>query len=160
MHTLLPLLLALVLATPVHAQHPLDAANGFLDFLLGDTLAHFQHLQPRGKYEKKDVYISSTLDLTYGGIRFQQVQLLFYKNRLHSIRCRTTDKPSSLQFLDLLQALYGTGTKDGFAPRYTWNGDRVELLYDQNLLTGTADVTFTSSAVEATFRREWVRFGP
>jgi hypothetical protein len=137
----------------------LDAQNGFFEFALGDTLSNFPPLEARGPYERKQRYAIKGFPLIHGDVKYQFIHLLFYKNRLHSIFLRTEGLASSEALLQLLQALYGTGAQQGFGPLYYWEGAQVRLSYDRNLLTGNADIIFTSKPQDALFSRDYIRMG-
>lgn len=158
-----PLLLVALCLLPMLAcaQQPiLDAQNGFFDIQLGDSLVHFPDWKRKGSYEKKARFYNPEQELTYGDVEFVFVDYLFYEGRLHSIFIRTRGEASSKKFLELLEALYGEGEQDGMAPRFTWNGNKVSLFYDRNLLTGNADIKFTSIPVEKAFSQDYRRLGP
>lgn len=148
----------------LHAQNTnvspmLDEQNGFFDFTLGDTMPNFPHLVARGPYERKQRFAVKDFPLVHGDVKYQFIHLLFYQNRLHSIYLRTEGLPSSEALLQLFQALYGPGAQQGFGPLYFWEGTHVRLTYDRNLLTGNADIVFTSRAQEAIFSRDFTRLG-
>jgi hypothetical protein len=134
--------------------------NGFFDIVLGDSISNFPNLDAQGPYEKKKRYRFVPPILAYGSAKFVFVDLLFYKNRLHSIYCRTEGQASTQEFLATLQALFGPGVKDGFAPRYRWEGQQVVLTFDENIFTHNAEVVFVSKTVQAIFRKDYIQLGP
>jgi len=137
----------------------LDNENGFFGIALGQPLPTDGSFEEQGTFQQKKRLVRPDQELSMGEIRFVYVWYLVYENQLHSIRIRTAGEASSEQFLELLQLLYGNGEQDGFAPRYAWQGKRVKLFYDRNIISGNAEIVFTSLPVDAEFRKTYIQIG-
>lgn len=133
----------------------LDADYGFFGVKLGDTLGRMPGMTRTGKYLKKDVYMRANQTMTAGSAELSRVEYLFYKERLHSIRIKTADDDNAQALLELLQAFYGEGKQDGMAPVYRWEGKRVRLKYEQNMLGKQAEVILESREIQNLFEQEW-----
>jgi hypothetical protein len=154
--------LALMAARPAAAQSTemLDMQYGFMGTTLGTPKSEMPKLKRLGRYEKKERYYKPDQELQFQGAELKFVHYLFYKDTLHSIFIRTEGKHNSERMLAALQDLFGEGDRDGYAPRFTWRGNRVILTYDQNLLTGNADIKIISIAEQRRFSEDWRRIGP
>lgn len=76
------------------------------------------------------------------GVRLQYVALYVDQQRIVALEAKTEDKKASEALLAYLEARYGPGVQQGRAPRYNWSGNRMQLAYDQNLLSGVAVASF------------------
>lgn len=134
----------------------LDDLYGFFGAQFEDSTTSIPHLQFKGNYQKKRRFRQTEVPAAIAGVTFEFVDYLFYNKQLHSIFVRTAGIQSSQAFLEHLQLLFGEGVQDGMAPRYTWQGERVELFYDRNLLTGNADIVFTSLPMQKVFKKDYI----
>jgi hypothetical protein len=139
------------------SNEALDQQYGFFDIKLETKLGNMpeQGLEKVGTYMKKDRYALKQKTYNMGGVDFRFVHYLFWEGELHSIFIRTEGRESSQQFLELLVAFFGPGKQDGFAPRYTWQGQRVRMKYDRNMISGNADIHIVSKHVHQDFRETY-----
>lgn len=133
----------------------LDAQNGFLEVRLGAALDTLKGFEKFGSRLKKDRYRCGGCPKSYAGVRFSEIEFLFYKNRLHSIVLNLNGEKDSQAFLELLKLFYGDGVQLGMAPNYTWEGKVVKLTYEQNLFTKNTVVVFESVEVQRFFSQEY-----
>ena len=89
---------------------------------------------------------------------FEFTDILLYNKRLHSFYFRTADKASSDALLAAFKTLYGDGQQLDFSNNFKWVGDRVVLLFRENVLSGKADVRVISKAMEKRFSKKWRQY--
>lgn len=151
------LLCLLLSAQFLHAQeeNALDVENGFFGIPFGsniDSLKGFKYMNP---YQQKDRFIKTDLPLKYGGVKLAYVNFIFYKKELHSVVIKTEGKENSTAILDVLTMFYGEGDQDGMGPLYHWNGKKVYMVYDQNILSHNAQIIIESRAMQKKFEHDW-----
>lgn len=157
------LLASLLLAGPpslAQSVEMLDLTYGFKGVRLGSALSERDTVVKIGDYEKKERYRIPTQPSSFQDVPLQFIDYLYYQDTLHSVFIRARGKANATRLLDALQDLYGPGKKHGFAERYTWNGERVKMTYEQNLLTGNADVIILSRKENQRFREDWRVYRP
>lgn len=128
---------------------PVDSVYGLLDLKLETPQSAFSPsaLIPKGTFQRKSWY-RWAVDTSWMGVRIGQIHLAFYRQKLHTIELKTASEQESEALLIILQALFGEGKQDGYAPRYRWQGQRASLLYDQNILTRSATIRLESLALQ------------
>jgi hypothetical protein len=161
---MLKYLLVILLQVPVwlsaQSVEALDKEYGFMGFKLAQNLDSLKGFRYKTRYMKKDVFVRDSMPLEYAGVKFSAVSFIFYKKLLHSIIIKTEGANQSQNLLDLLQLYYGEGVQDGMAPRFIWNGKKVYMVFDQNLLTKNAELVIESKAVQNYFAHDMqARFG-
>lgn len=135
------------------AQAPIDSLYGLLGYQLETPRSAFGGLIPKGTFQRKVWYRSST-DTLWEGIRLAEVRYAFYRDRLHTIQIKVEGTEASEAMRVLLETLLGPGKQDGYAPRYRWIGQRATLLYDQNILTKNTEVRLESLVLQQELERE------
>lgn len=147
-----------ILQIQVQAQtiETLDTQYGLFGISLESPLDSLPNKQFRGKKMKKEVYTIEKQPLFLGEAKLSNVQYVFYKNRLHSIILQTDNAKDSQNLLLFLDFFYGPGTQEGFSPLYVWQGKKVKMIYEQNVLTKASEVVIMSLAMEKEFQKEWV----
>ncbi|MFW5658525.1 MAG: hypothetical protein ACOCZ8_00960 [Bacteroidota bacterium] len=150
-----------LMVSPAVAQSTemLDAQYGFMGVQFGDSLEVIEQtydtLVPQRNFEKKHRYRLLEPLMQFEGVKLEFADLLLFENRLHSVYLRTNDKASSAALLQAFETLYGQGKQQSFANNFIWKGERVVLLFDENLLTGKADVRVISISMENRFGKKW-----
>ncbi len=137
----------------VWAQAPIDSIYGLLGHTLEAPQSSFAGLIPKGTFQRKAWYRSTT-DTVWEGIRLAEVKYAFYKGKLHTIQIRIEGEDASAAALVLLEVLFGKGKQDGYAPRYRWIGQRATLLYDQNILTRNTEIRMESLTLQKELERD------
>ncbi len=135
---------------PLWAQFAsVDSVYGLLDLRLEMPQSAFSPstLIPKGTFQRKTWY-RWAVDTSWMGVPISQVQLAFYRQKLHTIELKTATDQDSEALLVILQTLFGTGKQEGYAPRYRWQGQKATLLYDQNLLTRSATIRLESLVLQ------------
>lgn len=135
----------------------LDTQYGIMGVSLESSLDSLPSKQFKGKRIKKDIYVLEKQSLALGQAKLSGVQYLFYKNKLHSIVLQAGNAKESENLLSFLEFFYGPGLKEGFSPLYTWKGKKVEMIYEQNVLTKTCEVIIISKAMQEKFEKDWVQ---
>ena len=142
------LLWAISFSGVVSAQG-LDEDNGFMGLELGserDSLLTTM-VQKRGKFQKLMRWDLKEEHLNFDGIDLQFVRLFYWDNQLHSIEVKAMGEMGNL-LRTWIMAMYGEGEKkDAMGFSYQWYGDKVLLLFDQNLVTKDLKLTFRSRDV-------------
>jgi hypothetical protein len=133
----------------------LDAQYGMFGISLESSLDSLSGMLFKGRKMKKDIYVLEKQSLALGQAKLSGVQYLFYKNKLHSIMLRTDNAKESENLLAFLEFFYGPGLKEGFSPLYMWKGKKVEMIYEQNLLTKACEVMIISKAMQEKFEKDW-----
>jgi len=157
----LVMVLALLMFSSMHSQvlcqtlDALDMQYGLFGVSFETSLDSLPGLQKNGFYQKKAKYVDPDLPRVLGPAALSAVNFLFYKNRLHSIMIKTENEENSQKLLEFIQLFYGTGQKDGFSNLYSWEGKKVSMIYEQNILTKSAVLLITSLSMDAEFRKEW-----
>lgn len=126
------------------AAQSLDEDNGFMDIQLAserDSLITIM-AQRRGKYQKLMRYDLLPEFSTFEDMEFKQVRLFYWDNQLHSIEVKAMgDNGNALR--KWIMNRYGEGEKkDAMGYSYQWDGDKVLLLFEQNLVTKDVLLTF------------------
>jgi len=137
---------------------PVDTLYGLIGLSLEMDKAAFSPatLIPKGTSQRK-VWYRWAVDTAWQGIPIREVQLAFYRDKLHTIEVRFTRPEDAEAFLVLLETFLGKGVQDGYAPRYRWRGERAALLYDQNILTRVTTVRIESLALQRQLERDVYR---
>jgi hypothetical protein len=137
---------------------PVDTLYGLIGLSLEMDKAAFSPatLIPKGTSQRK-VWYRWAVDTAWQGIPIREVQLAFYRDKLHTIEVRLTRSEDAEAFLVLLETFLGKGVQDGYAPRYRWRGERAALLYDQNILTRVTTVRIESLALQRQLERDVYR---
>lgn len=134
----------------------LDAQYGLFGVSLETHLDSLPQKKFRGKKMKKEIYILEKQPLFLGQAQLSSVEYAFYKNKLHSIILHAENAQESEKLLYYLELFYGPGVKSGLSPIYIWQGKKVKMIYEQNLLTKSCEVNITSLAMENLFQKEWL----
>jgi hypothetical protein len=134
----------------------LDMQYGIFGVSLESSLDSLSGKLFKGKRMKKDIYVLEKQSLALGQAKLSGVQYLFYKNKLHSIVLQAGNAKESENLLAFLEFFYGPGLKEGFSPLYKWKGKKVEMIYEQNILTKTCEVMIISKAMQEKFEKDWV----
>lgn len=142
--------------TLLWAQAPVDSIYGLLGYVLESPQSSFRGLIPKGTFQRKGWYRSTT-DTVWEGIPLAEVKYAFYKEKLHTIQLRIEGADASAAMLILLETYFGKGKQDGYAPRYRWVGQRAVLTYDQNILTRNTEVRMESLILQRELERDAYR---
>lgn len=110
-------------------------------------------LIPKGTHQRKTWY-RWDVDTAWQGIRIQEIQLAFYRDKLHTVEMKLSRPEDAEAFLVLLETYLGKGKQDGYAPRYRWQGERASLLYDQNILTKATVIRLESLVLQRQLERD------
>ncbi|MCS6895554.1 MAG: hypothetical protein NZZ60_05325 [Bacteroidia bacterium] len=142
--------------TILWAQSPVDSIYGLLGYSLEMPQSAFRGLIPKGSFQRK-VWFRSSSDSLWEGIRLAEVKYAFYKGKLHTIQLRIEGAEASAAALVLLETYFGKGKQDGYAPRYRWIGQKAVLLYDQNILTRNTEIRLESLILQQELERDVYR---
>lgn len=150
-------LFLLGLPAPVLSQDigSLDIQYGLFGVKLGTHIDSLSGFERKGRYQKKTEYIRPDRREILGPAQLSEVTYLFHRKQLHSIRIRTKGDEQSDAVLDFLQTFYGTGKRPTASPRITWNGKRIVLVYEKNLLTHNAEILLISKDIDRLFRKDY-----
>ncbi len=129
---------------------------GFLSLEIDRRAFSSSSLIPKGTYQRK-TWHRWDVDTAWQGIRIQEIQLAFYRDKLHTIEVKLSRSEDAEAFLVLLETYLGKGKQDGYAPRYRWQGERASLLYDQNILTKTTVIRLESLVLQRQLERDVFR---
>ncbi|MCX8111586.1 MAG: hypothetical protein N3E49_00090 [Bacteroidia bacterium] len=138
------------------AQVPIDSIYGLLGRSLESPQSAFSGLIPKGSFQRKTWYRSST-DTSWEGIPLKEVKYGFYKGKLHTIQIRIEGPEASEAALVLLETYFGRGKQEGYAPRYRWVGQKAALLYDQNILTRNTEIRLESLVLQRELEQDAYR---
>ncbi len=135
-----------------------DTLYGLIGLSLEMDKAAFSpvSLIPKGTSQRK-VWYRWAVDTAWQGIPISEVQLAFYRNKLHTIEVKLIRPEEAEAFLVLLETFFGKGVQDGYAPRYRWQGQQAALLYDQNILTRVTTVRIESLVLQRQLERDVYR---
>jgi hypothetical protein len=133
----------------------IDSLYGLGELRLETMEAAFapSQLIPKGTFQRK-VWYRWAVDTSWMGTSLGEVQLAFYRKKLHTIELRVTKPSDAEALLVLLELHFGKGKQDGYAPRYRWQGQRAQLLYDQNLLTKVTTIRLESLVLQKQLERD------
>ncbi|MEM0998550.1 MAG: hypothetical protein AAGN35_15940 [Bacteroidota bacterium] len=146
-------LVAGFLAAPARAQSLLDADNGFLHFQLGQPADSIEDIRRNGKSQRLMRYIPVNPIVAVEDIPLKSIKLFFWEGKLHSIEVKTSGTDSD-RFRDWMANRYGGGKKeDAMGFRYSWEGSRIRVLFEQNLISHDALTTFVDDAVHDRYYR-------
>ncbi len=113
-------------------------------------------LIPKGTHQRKAWY-RWAVDTSWQGVPLKEIQLAFYRGKLHTVELKLARPEDAEAFLILLEAYLGKGSQDGYAPRYRWLGERAMLLYDQNILTKVTTIRMESLVLQRQLERDVYR---
>lgn len=139
------------LCLPVGAQGLIDFDNGILGFKLGAGADEMRGILKDGKQERLARYRPVDDSLRHEGILTRKVKLFFWEGKLHSIELKLEAAEADKMLLWLKDS-YGDGKKeDAMGFRFTWEGSRVRVFWDQNLVTREASLTFMDDQIHAKY---------
>lgn len=146
-------LLLVLLGGPAASAQGLDEDNGFMGIELAserDSLITTM-VQARGKYQKLMRYDLLPEHLEFDGIPLHQVRLFYWDNQLHSIEVRAQGANGNT-LRTWIMAMYGEGDKkDAMGFAYQWDDNKVQLFFDQNLVTKDLKLTFRHREVHKAY---------
>ncbi len=135
----------------------LEKERGFLGYVLGGSKAEQGNLDCRGFFQLKQKCFPVPMPKQYEDVPIKKVTLYFYNQKLHSLEIKIEGEQASQTMLLYLQMKYGEGKQDGYAPHYTWQSENILLVYDENLFTHNATITFlhipTQKQLEKDYRK-------
>lgn len=119
-----------------YTQVSLDEPFEWNSILLGFHLDSLPPLKFIKNQNFLQVYKHSNEIKNFQGVEIEQVRYFFYNKKLHSIVIKTKENAEQAQMLlDWLFLMFGEGKQVGFAPRYSWKGQLIEMYYDKNIIT-------------------------
>ena len=148
----------LLISLSLNAQNldDLDKDNGFAGIKLGTPRDTTIQWRKWGKFQFKDIYTKVTETVKIENLKKIEITYYYYKNELHSFMIKVDGDDAAEAMLGILQIYYGFGEQDGFAPRYTWKGKYVNILYDKNMLSRNTEVTFESNPIQSKLQKDVV----
>lgn len=91
----------------------------------------------------------------FEGIEIEKVHYFFYNKKLYSIVIKTKESSEQAELLlGWLNLMFGEGKQVGFAPRYSWKGKKVEMLYDKNIITHQVEWRI----IDVTLQKEYEKY--
>ena len=146
------LFLSLPFISPLSAQS-LDKDNGILGYQLGFPADSIPDIRRDGKSQRLMRYRPIEMHQGLKEIPFKSVRLFFWEGKLHSIEIKTTG-PNSDAFRDWLSDRYGEGYKeDAMGFRFSWEGARIRVLFEQNIISHDALTTYVDDEVHERYYR-------
>lgn len=148
-------LLLCLLPVLVQAQHP-DSLRSFIGIPLYKLGGIPYALQPKGIKQGLQVYAIQEKQLKEpGNVAIRKAHLYYYENQLYLVEIIVEGRAASETMLKYLKLLLGTGEQDGYAPSYQWVGQRYEVEYDENIITGNATIELVDKRVLAQIQNRY-----
>jgi hypothetical protein len=125
------------------------ALSDYPDMVLAEKAGRTRYYRRTG--EKKQFGQGQVADITYG----------FYQGKLAVVLLKTQGEVNSQAVLEELQWQAGPGTQHNpFAQRYSWDGQQVQLSYDENALSNDALIVLTCKKLKEHELKQQLRNQP
>ena len=135
------------------AQSTLDTDNGILGLRLGYPPDSMDGIRRSGKSQRMIRWVPEADLVELDGIPLKSVKLYFWEDKLHSIEIKTSTTDSD-RFRTWLETRYGGGDKeDAMGFRFSWEGARIRILFEQNIISHDAITTFVDDEVHDSYYR-------
>ncbi|MGI4870668.1 MAG: hypothetical protein ACRYFX_05750 [Janthinobacterium lividum] len=134
----------------VAALKTLDDKNGFRAYHFGESITAYPGLKQRTAKGRSLQYADPTENLHIGEADLKSVTYFFYKGKLSSVVIETDGLINSTKVREALETQYGKGRKfNNLIENYDWEGEKVDLLYNENSISRDAMIIFSSKALRA-----------
>lgn len=89
-------------------------------------------------------------DLLVGDLVLNNVTYWFFQDQLYMVLLGTEEHSVAFELLAGLKAAYGPGFQDNqYIEKYFWHGQKVQVLYEEQKVTGSATVLYSYGPIQA-----------
>jgi hypothetical protein len=127
----------------------LDTKNSFRGAVFGDSISSYHTMRLVEDDGNNKYYERTDEDLSLGSAQVKRIVYGFYKGQLFSVNVKTIGLVNSRAVLKILQSLYGDGEQSNpYIEDYDWLGNKVDLNYKENSITGDASIWYNSVPIQ------------
>lgn len=148
-YLIIAILITLSLNAASQNLKALDEKMGFREMKFGDSISKFDDLVGvEYSNDSSSIYYIRTNDKLTIGSTEVSLTYGFYKNKFYSVFIKTKGYSNSKSILKTLIEMYGKGYQSNrYIDDFSWYGKKVSLSYDENSISGDAQVLMYSKII-------------